>query len=278
MRLSSSRLGGGLASIRAVSSPGGSGKDPASRALSIFADVFALTRSNYVEVDGLEGAAVGRVRRDVGRPGSVLLLRARSGWPPTRLSRPRAAVDPGLLFARRGGYPYVVATLPGSPAEKAGVKSGDLIDTVDGKPARNSPLWKVQGALSGPEGMHVLRLAIVRGGEDKHVTFKIPRSRYEPPPLDAVGEGRRHREGADLPEGATAEYLKEAIEEAIKKGAHPDALSMSAAPPAARSLTPLPRLRSSLARGRSPRSFRASCSCRLSRPRATASGTARPWS
>src|SRR5262245_63904415 len=38
-----------LLSLRAVSNPTGSGKDPATRALSIFSDVFSLTRQNYVE-------------------------------------------------------------------------------------------------------------------------------------------------------------------------------------------------------------------------------------
>jgi len=37
-----------LLSLRAVSNPG-NGRDPATRALSIFSDVFALTRQNYVE-------------------------------------------------------------------------------------------------------------------------------------------------------------------------------------------------------------------------------------
>ena len=120
-------------------------------------------------------------------------------------------------MARRGGYPYVVATLPGSPAEKAGVKSGDLIDTVDGKPARNWPLWKVQGALSGPEGTHVL-LAIVRGGEDKHVTIKIPRSRYEPPAPSTRWEKDAAIVKVPAFRKGTAEYLKQAIEEANKKG------------------------------------------------------------
>ena len=39
----------GLASLRAVTGPEGSGRDPATRALSIFSEVFTLTRSNYVE-------------------------------------------------------------------------------------------------------------------------------------------------------------------------------------------------------------------------------------
>ena len=38
-----------LLSIRAVTSPAVSGRDSATRALSIFSDIFSLTRSNYVE-------------------------------------------------------------------------------------------------------------------------------------------------------------------------------------------------------------------------------------
>src|ERR1700736_1996560 len=47
-----------LLSIRAVSTPGG--RDSATRSLSIFSDIFSLTRSNYVEATDsralLEGA------------------------------------------------------------------------------------------------------------------------------------------------------------------------------------------------------------------------------
>ena len=35
-----------LVSIRAVTSPAGAGRDPATRALSIFSDVLSLTRQN----------------------------------------------------------------------------------------------------------------------------------------------------------------------------------------------------------------------------------------
>ncbi|MGH9400033.1 MAG: S41 family peptidase, partial [Thermoanaerobaculia bacterium] len=169
-----------LVSIRAVVSPGASGRDPASRALSIFSDVFALTRSNYVEATDsrslLSGAYDGM--SDALDPFSYYVSAAdRAAYKALQAS---GAIDPGLVIARRGGYPYVVAPLPGSPAGKAGVKQGDLLDTVDGKPVRNWPLWKVRGALDGPEGTHV-SLAIVRGGEDKHVTIKIARARFEPP-------------------------------------------------------------------------------------------------
>ena len=206
-----------LVSIRAVSSPGASGRDPASRALSIFSDVFSLTRSNYVEATDpkalLSGAYDGM--SDALDPFSYYVSAAdRAAYKAQQAS---GAIDPGLLVARRGGYPYVVAPLPGSPAEKAGVKPGDLLDTIDGKPVRNWPLWKVQGALDGPKGTHVA-LAIVRGGEDKHVTLKIPRARFEPP----APSTRWEKDVAIVRLSAftkdAALHLKQAIEEANRKG------------------------------------------------------------
>jgi carboxyl-terminal processing protease len=57
-----------------------------------------------------------------------------------RAQEASGSVGPGIVVARRGGFPYVVAPLPGSPAQKAGVHPGDLLDTVDGKPVRYASL------------------------------------------------------------------------------------------------------------------------------------------
>jgi carboxyl-terminal processing protease len=171
-----------LLSIRAVTAPGGPGRDPATRSLSIFSDIFSLTRSNYVEATDakslLDGAYDGM--SDALDPFSYYVPASeRAAY---RAQQASGAVGPGIVVARRGGFPYVIAPLPGSPAEKAGVKPGDLIDTVDGKPVRNSSLWKVKAALEGPEGTKV-EMFVFRGGDERRVTLKIPRARFEPPPV-----------------------------------------------------------------------------------------------
>lgn len=203
-----------LLSIRAVSTPGG--RDSATRSLSIFSDIFSLTRSNYVEATDskalLEGAYDGMA--DALDPFSYYVPAAeRAAF---RAQQASGALNPGIVVARRGGFPYVVAPMPGSPAEKAGVKPGDLIDTVDGKPVRNASLWKVKAALEGPEGTRV-ELLVFRGGDERRVTLKIPRSRFEP----ALVSTRFDRDVAIVKVPAfrrdTAVLLRQAIEQARAK-------------------------------------------------------------
>ncbi len=170
-----------LASLRAMTGPEGSGRDPATQALSIFSEVFSLTRSNYVEPTDpkalLEGAYDGM--SDALDPYSFYVPAASVAA--YKAQEAAGAANPGIVFARRGGYPYVVGPLPGSPAEKAGVKPGDLIDSVDGKTLRNAPVWKVAAALAGPEGSSC-ELSVFRGGDEKHIVIPVTRARFEAPP------------------------------------------------------------------------------------------------
>ena len=206
-----------LVSLRAVSSPDGSGgRDPATRALSIFSDVFSLTRSNYVEpVDNktlLEGAYDGM--SDALDPYSFYVPASeRAAF---RAEKATGETGPGIVVARRAGFPYVIGALPGSPAEKAGVQSGDLIDTIDGKSVRTAPLWKIRSALDGPEGTSVA-LIVFRAGDENRVSLRVPRGKWEPPGVTT----RWDRDVAVVRVPAiapgTARQLTEALDEARQR-------------------------------------------------------------
>ncbi len=206
-----------LLSLRAVAGPEGAGRDPATRALSIFSEVFSLTRSNYVEPTDakalLEGAYDGM--SDALDPFSYYV--PASAMAAYRAQEASGAASPGIVFARRGGYPYVVGPLPGSPAEKAGVKAGDLIDSIDGKALRNAPYWQVKAALEGPEGSSC-EIALFRGGDEKRLTLPVTRARFDPPAPSTIWE----RDVAILKipafTPATAAAVKKELDEAGRRG------------------------------------------------------------
>ena len=55
----------------------------------------------------------------------------------------------GLVLAKRFGYVAVVDSLPGSPAEKANIDSGDLIESINGVATRDMPLAYAEQLLRG---------------------------------------------------------------------------------------------------------------------------------
>jgi len=67
----------------------------------------------------------------------------------------------GLFVSKRLGYVTVVSILPGSPAEKAGMKVGDLIDRVEETSTRDLSVVQLQRLLAGAPGSTV-NLAVVR--------------------------------------------------------------------------------------------------------------------
>lgn len=60
----------------------------------------------------------------------------------------------------------VISFIPGGPAEKSGLKTGDLVLKVDGKSAVKIPLEEVINLIKGPEGS-VVKLDVSRGGVTK---------------------------------------------------------------------------------------------------------------
>lgn len=72
----------------------------------------------------------------------------------------------------------VVAPIDGSPADRAGIRAGDVILSVDGMTPDPNDLEDTVGRLRGPVGTHVV-LAIGRAGLDEPMVFELDRGQVE---------------------------------------------------------------------------------------------------
>jgi carboxyl-terminal processing protease len=63
--------------------------------------------------------------------------------------------DVGLILAKRYGYVAVVDVLPGSPAEKANINTGDLIESINNVATRDMPLAYAEQLLRGDLGSKI---------------------------------------------------------------------------------------------------------------------------
>jgi carboxyl-terminal processing protease len=83
-----------------------------------------------------------------------------------------------------GEYLTIIAPFPGSPAEKAGLQSGDAIVKIDGEDLAGVSTSVSRDKLLGPTGTHVV-LTVKRPGESDLLEFDIIRAKIQPPVVES---------------------------------------------------------------------------------------------
>ncbi|MBC7266107.1 MAG: S41 family peptidase [Coriobacteriia bacterium] len=125
----------------------------------------------------------------------------------------------GITISDRDGQPYVVSVLPGTPAEKAGLKPDDEIVSIDGIKREKWDLDEVVRRIRGEEGTQVT-IEIRRKGSKSLLKFTITRARIEVPNTEkelvdgTVGYVRLYTFNE-----RAAEDIAAAIDDLTKKGA-----------------------------------------------------------
>src|ERR1700730_2621808 len=80
----------------------------------------------------------------------------------------------GMTVGPRNNKVIVIAPFVGTPAYRAGIRPGDIIIAVDGKPTDNMTTGDVADLLKGPKGTTV-HITILREGAEKPLEFAVVR-------------------------------------------------------------------------------------------------------
>ena len=84
----------------------------------------------------------------------------------------------GMLVGMKKGRVYVVYQFTNSPAHKAGLRPGDVIESINGKPAQGMNTMQVADLLKGPRGTQVT-VAVTRAGQPAPLVFHLTRDAIE---------------------------------------------------------------------------------------------------
>jgi len=186
--------------------------------LRIFGDVVDLISNNYVEEANLDKVMRGAMRglADGLDPDTAYLT-------PEEVKQVEAGTplpqgDVGIELTRQY-YLRVIAARDDSPAEKAGIRTGDYIRAINDTPTREMSVWEGVRALRGAPGSKVT-LTVIRGNAaDPHA---IELTRETPPAADVTGRmagpGVGYLRIAAI-SGTTAAHAKAQIADLTKNGA-----------------------------------------------------------
>ena len=82
----------------------------------------------------------------------------------------------GVVIAEEDGHCVIKEVLEGSPAEKAGIKSGDIITEIDGTDVSGMPITEISAMTKGVENTNV-NISVMRG--TKRLDFNVERKSIE---------------------------------------------------------------------------------------------------
>lgn len=145
--------------------------DKTYRELATFTRVLDKVQNDYVEVPDMTKAEQGALQ------GMLEALDPFSSFVEAdvyqELSGLAGTANVGLTLSKRSGYAYVVAVVKDSPADKNGLRSGDLVESIEGKQSGLMSLWEAQHRLAGDAGTQVsLRILRSRRVEPQELVLQ----------------------------------------------------------------------------------------------------------
>ncbi len=161
------------------------------RLSGLFGQVLAMVRTSYVEEVSVARLAVGAMNGLVSEadPGGAWIPDEEFASFEAMKQEPLPAF--GVLLGRRASYPVVLQVLPGSPAERAGLLPGEMLETIDGEALRARPLWLAERQLvaAAKETRRVKVEVIDRWLRGKRSVILEPAAVTLAPPLVETSDG-----------------------------------------------------------------------------------------
>ena len=124
----------------------------------------------------------------------------------------------GAEFSQVSGYLYVVSVIKDSPADKAGLKSGDVIEYIENRATRDISLYDARQLLLGESGSKT-NLRVLRTGS-KPQTIAVLRGNYKIPSSESkIEDGKIGVVKVYSLEKGEAADIRARVQDLIKQGA-----------------------------------------------------------
>ncbi len=160
---------------------GRSSDEKAFRALTVYSEVLEHIQRDYVDEPNLHQVTNGALHGlldSLDPQSSYLSPLEYSDYKQKSSTGDKAGA--GLALTKRFGYISVISTLPDSPAEKAGLHLGDVLEKIAGFTTGQMAIEQAQLLLSGDPGTTV-KLSVIRRGKTEPQEMELTLEKLAPP-------------------------------------------------------------------------------------------------
>jgi carboxyl-terminal processing protease len=161
--------------------------------LGVYSEVLSRIQMDYVEAPDMKMVTAGAINGMLEALDPFASYLNADQYKQYLAAKQAHKASVGLFLSRRFGYMTVVDAIPGSPAAKAGLTTGDVVESIDNIGTRDMPLAFAEILLQGQAGTSV-EMSVLRTTKPDPQKVALVRSDIAYPP---VSERLLTDQGAD---------------------------------------------------------------------------------
>ena len=157
--------------------------DKAYKSLTVYGEVLQKIQQDYVDDPNMHTVTAGSLHgllESLDPQSSYLTPREYDEY--KKKSQNSGTGETGLTLSKRYGYVIVLSVLPDSPGTKAGVRSGDIFESIGGFTTRDMSVGQALNLLSGQPGTGI-KVAVIRRGKATPDEVDIVREKLATPKI-----------------------------------------------------------------------------------------------
>lgn len=189
------------------------------RHFAVYTEVLSRIKSDYVEEPDMKNVTLGALNGLLESIDPYASYLSADQYKQYLKTKDAKKSDVGIILSKRLGYVGVVDAIPGSPADKAGLNTGDIIESINGVATRDMPLVYAEMLLQGEAGTNV-ELGILRVSKPDPAKVTLTRAAVAQPGMTAkIIQDQIALIQVPSLDAAKVKEIKSKLEELQKQGA-----------------------------------------------------------
>jgi carboxyl-terminal processing protease len=150
--------------------------------LGVYSEVLAKIKLDYVEEPDMKAVTLGAINGMLESIDPYASYLNADQYKQYLKAKDTKKADVGLMLSKRFGYMGVIDALPGSPSAKAGMGTGDVIESISNVSTRDMPLAFAEILLQGDPGT-TIELSVLRARKSEAQKVTLTRAVIDYPAL-----------------------------------------------------------------------------------------------